>query len=139
MSDYLVRKLRKEKIILVIEGISILIGFCMVLAFIVIGFTGCHMSSGKGGHVGIITAAETTGFVVKTKKVYFKTSQRSSQEDEYCVIDKDLYKKLKTVASGQDNVEIFYTSYWSNGFFNCDGEDAVVTSVKVLNKNEEKK
>ena len=42
-----------------------------------------------------ITALEKTGLFFKTGTAYVKTENESSQEDDYCVIDENIYQQLK--------------------------------------------
>ncbi len=94
-------------------------------------FYGFHSSTGSGEHLGYITASETTGVMFKTDRIYFKTSLRSSQEDKYCVIDKDVYKRLQKVKPNQQ-IDIYYESYLANGIKNCAAEKAVITGFGVI-------
>ncbi len=100
----------------------------VVLFFIIYGI---HYSTGNGEHLGYISASETTGIIFKTKRIYFKTSLRSSQEDKYCVIDKDVYKRLQKVKPNQQ-IDIYYESYLANGIKNCSDELAIITGFGLI-------
>lgn len=91
---------------------------------------GVHYNTGGGTHLGYISSTETTGIIYKTPRAYFKTSLRSSQEDQYCIENMNLYKKLSNLQN--ENVLITYKSYLVNGIKICAGEDAIITGFKVI-------
>jgi hypothetical protein len=110
--------------ILGISGIILLI-----VSIIGIYIYGIHYNTGGGKHIGYISSIETTGIIYKTPRAYFKTSLRSSQEDEYCIENMKLYDKLNALQS--ENITITYKSYLVNGVKNCSGEAAIITNFEA--------
>lgn len=119
-------------------ALSVLGIILCALLLVIMKFTGLHINTGEGNHIGIITASEKTGLIFKTKKAYFKTSVESTQEDEYCVKNNKIYEKLKKLSTNQSWVKISYKSYFITGFFECDNENAIITDVQVLTTKQKK-
>ena len=111
-----------------------IIGFIVVGLLIltfVIPYTGWHIVTSNGEHKGFITSAETTGLVFKTHTVYVKTDTQSSQEDSYCVVDDEVFKKLKDAVETKEPITVVYIDWFSRGIANCNGELAgVITGIK---------
>lgn len=111
-------------------------GFIVVVALIVapivIAFTGLRINTGSGSHIGYVTAVEKSGLIFKTGTAYIKTDTQSSQEDAYCVEDSKLLDELKTVASKKEKVEVDFMSVVSAGIANCAGESAIITGYTEL-------
>lgn len=110
--------------------IGVIIIFCFILSLLF--FIGFHLETGKGEHIGYITAVETRGIFLKTNRAYIKTDIQSSQEDSYCVIDSEIKSKLEKLAENKDRVKISYFSWLSNGIKNCEGEGEVIYDVNVI-------
>lgn len=85
-----------------------------------------------GEHTGFVTSIEQNGIFWKTWTAYVKTNTTSSQEDAYCVIDPDVISTLQADAADQQHVDLFYSDWLKKGIQNCNGEDAVITSVKPI-------
>ena len=115
-------------------------GFCLFIVGLMVIFLslvmtikdGVHFSTGKGEHIGYISSTETTGIIFKTPRAYFKTSLQSSQEDAYCVENKELLDELNSLTN--KNIIIYYRSYIVNGIKYCGGESAIITGVKVIDE-----
>lgn len=118
------------------EEINILAGIVFILT-ILLSFSslyfdlyGINYKTSVGEHTGYVTAVENNGIIFKTGRIYFKTDNQSSQEDNYCVIDKDLQKKLQAISEERTLVTISFEDRIVKGMKNCDYETAIVTSVK---------
>lgn len=105
----------------------------LFIAFIVItSFTGLHMQTGEGQHVGYVTATSTHGIFFKTSTAYVKTDTQSSQEDSYCVIDKNVLRQLQDLSDAHAHVQVHFISYFSAGIANCSGEGDIITGAQVI-------
>lgn len=93
---------------------------------------GWHRSIGEGKQVGYVSATETVGIFWKTGTAYIKPTLESTQEDIYCVIDKDLLAKLQEVSVSKERVEVKHFDYLIKGAKMCNGESAVITDFTVL-------
>lgn len=113
-------------------GVIVALFFGVIAFFTVIAFTGLHIETGKGSHVGYITATETSGLIFKTGTAYVKTDTQSSQEDNYCVIDDSLLAELSEVSERKEKVKVSYISYFSSGIANCNAEGAIITGFSEL-------
>lgn len=105
-----------------------LIGLGLIF-IVVVQFTGLPINTGNGQHIGFVTSTETNGLIFKTNRAYVKTDTMSSQEDQYCVEDPAVFSQLGQYADQKAHVELKYKSVFSAGITNCDGEDAIITSV----------
>src|SRR4051794_33275623 len=76
---------------------------------------GRHHETGRGQHVGFVTAVEKNGIFWKTGLAYVKTDTQSSQEDTYCVIDDKIYQDLQAAADAHKRVIMKYFSWFFNG------------------------
>jgi hypothetical protein len=117
--------------------IGIIIGVIFVIfaifSLILISAIGIHIKTMENGHhTGYVTAIETNGIIWKTDSVYFKTDAQSSQEDRYCVIDKELKQKLLMFQQTKKLVTITYMQYFSAGWNNCKIDDSagIITGVE---------
>ncbi len=112
--------------------------FCLIvlffLAMIVIGFTGLHIVTSEGEHIGYITSVEKSGVLFKTWRAYVKTDTQSSQEDAYCVVDETIIPQLKTMAESKSHVTVTYFDWFSKGVKDCGGEEGGIISVVKLIK-----
>lgn len=115
---------------------TLLIIIGLILAwffFIKLPFFGIHIQTAKGSHVGYITATDTSGLFFKTNAVYLKTDTQSSQEDNYCVIDKGVFEELRKQSEAHAHVDVQYIEYLSAGIINCDIKGSgIIISVKVI-------
>lgn len=103
-----------------------------IIVSIAVSMIGLHIQTRDGKHVGYITATETEGLLFKTDRAYVKTDTQSSQEDAYCVIDKDVFAQLRALADTKAHVEVSYISYFSAGIANCAGEGDIVIGVTEI-------
>ena len=113
----------------------IIIAVILILALwigIYVPIAGLHKVISNGTHVGYVTATEESGLVFKTGTAYIKTDVSSSQEDSYCVIDKEVLAQLKEMSILKEKVELTYISYFSAGITNCAGEGVIITGVNNL-------
>ncbi len=117
-----------EKIVLGVIGLIVL----GVLGLVFFSIVGVHINTGNGNHVGYVTAVEKGGVLFKTGTAYFKTDNQSSQEDKYCVMDDSVLTQLKDAAEKKEKVELTYFSYLFSGVTSCNGEDAIISGVKIL-------
>lgn len=111
------------------------IAFVLVLWGLVhFSLYGWHVQTGQGEHTGYVTAVEQTGIWFKTYTAYVKTDTQSSQEDEYCVIDSQVFGLLKVAAESKVHVTVSYIDYLAKGLANCNGEPAgIIVGVKQEN------
>ena len=93
---------------------------------------GFHYETGRGEHTGYITAVEKGGIFFKTGTVYLKTDTQSSQEDNYCVIDPEVYAQLQKFGEKRTHVNAYHFSWFSSGIANCAGEGAIIYKVTEL-------
>lgn len=112
---------------------KVVIGIIGFVAFflIVIIFTvliGIHVKTSDGSHVGYVTSVEKKGLFFKTMTAYVKTDVQSSQEDDYCVVDEDVFNQLKILSEKHTHVEVTYFDWLSAGISNCDGEKGGIIS-----------
>ena len=111
-------------------GMFILISVSFLLGFIFYSsIIGLHIIITENGeHTGYVTAIETNGIFFKTTSVYFKTDAESTQEDRYCVIDKDLVEELRKYQSERKLITIKFYDVISYGWKNCKVEDIGIIS-----------
>lgn len=125
--------MKNQQGITVIEflvSISVLGFIGLIIAFVVIQFTGLHIDTGRGEHTGYITAVERNGLIFKTGKAFVKTDPSSTQEDEYCVIDDAVYDRLAEAARNKEKLTVTHQSYFATGIHECGSEPAVISGVK---------
>lgn len=105
----------------------ILIAAAVVALVWLFAFNG--IQTGSGQHTGYVTATECGGIVFKTCEVYFKTDTQSTQEDVYCVSDKELIEELNSYASSKERVTLHYKQHlgWPGGCIFTNSE--LVTSA----------
>jgi hypothetical protein len=82
-------------------------------------FLGIYIKTSDGEHTGFVTATETNGIIFKTNLVYFKTDTESTQEDEYCIIDKDLMEKLREKQLSKEKVTLIYEGFFNVPIYRC--------------------
>jgi len=102
-----------------------------ILLTLIIGFTifGLEIKDTENGHhTGYVTAIETNGIIFKTDSVYFKTETESSQEDRYCIIDKEIKKQLEEYQRDKKLVTIEFYDNIFRGIKNCKGFDIAIIS-----------
>ena len=102
----------------------------LIIALVMMTFGIHYKTTINGTHTGVITAIETNGIIFKTTTVYVKTNPMSSQEDEYCLIDKSLIPELQKLEESTENVTVIYNNYLYKGFYYCNGEPAIITGTK---------
>lgn len=116
------------------------IGGLIVAFFVLVGlygvfvlpFVGWHYETGRGEHTGYITAVERHGIFFKTNTVYLKTDTQSSQEDDYCVVDPEVFSKLQEYSTTKQHINVYFLSWFASGVTNCDGEGAVIYKVEPI-------
>lgn len=104
------------------------------LIFIVIGvaLSAIRLDPERGGHhTGFITAVDQEGYFFPNYRVFVKTDNSSSQEDEYCVNRKNekLGQQLKELSNTRQQVTIHYVGVRGYGLDLCVGEE--ITSVTI--------
>lgn len=102
----------------------------LIVGSILLTFIGIHINTGNGEQTGYITAVEKSGLIWKTGTAYIKTDLSSSQEDTYCVTDEDIYNILKEKSVNKEKVTISHFSWLSAGITNCNGEGAIINSIR---------
>jgi len=112
-----------------IAGLFFIACFASPFVLLILAFTGLHVETSKGEHTGFITAVETNGLFFKTDSAYVKTDTQSSQEDQYCVVNPEVFAQLKAASEKKEHVTISYISWFAAGVAYCKGEDAVITGV----------
>ena len=120
------------KIMLIIGGVFLSIGFLLLIIYML--FFGFHYETSRGEHTGYITAVERSGIFFKTGTAYLKTDTQSSQEDDYCFIDKEVEKQLQKYSIEKIHVNVYYFSWFNAGIINCGSEEAIIYRVEPLNK-----
>jgi len=118
----------------VIEFIVICAIICIAFIVPAISMIGVHIKTGDGSQVGYISAVETNGWIFKTSRVYIKPDMSSTQEDQYCLVDKSAIKKLEELAAKKEKVLINYFSWMAPGIANCKGEPAIISDVVTMEK-----
>jgi hypothetical protein len=119
-------KNKKGQLAVMLVIIIILVGIIFTL-----GVQGIKYEISNGEHTGYITAVETNGLIWKTDSVYVKSELSSSQEDRYCIIDKEISTKLKQKAVDKEKVTLIYNDWLVRGMENCEPTDsAIVISFK---------
>lgn len=105
-----------------------------IIAILVLSIPLNIKTRANGEHIGYVTAVEDQGGIIPSNgtTVYVKTELSSSQEDTYCVPDKEveLIEELKQAARDKNNVAISFDGLILTGWFNCTGD--VIKDVEVL-------
>lgn len=115
----------------VLGGIFFVLCLALFGAFIYFSIVGLQIEDSKGQHTGYVTAVEYNGVIFKTYRAYFKTDLMSSQEDVYCVIDKDLIRQLEDAAINKTRITIQFNDVLFRGINNCkESEVAIIRSIK---------
>jgi len=118
-----------EEIIVLVVTVLVVIGF--VIIGIGFGWNGIHINTGNGHQIGYVSAVETNGWIFKTKRVYIKPEMESTQEDTYCLIDKELESLLLEAGAKKQKIETEYMSYLLPSFRECRGENAIITGFII--------
>lgn len=113
-------------------GIVFVVGLLWLCIWVPI--FGFHYETGRGEHVGYISATEKTGIFFKTGTAYLKTDTQSSQEDAYCVIDDTVLARLAEASGKKEHVNVKFYSLLSAGIANCAGEGAIIYEVGSVNE-----
>jgi hypothetical protein len=93
---------------------------------------GFHWNTGEGSQVGYVSAVEKGGIFFKTGTAYIKPTLESTQEDDYCITDENVFAQLKEASLNKKRVEVSHFSWFSSGIKNCNAEGAIISAVKVL-------
>lgn len=88
-----------------------------------------------GTHTGIVTATQDSGIIWQTKRVYIKTSPDSTQEDEYCVLDDEMYKELTEKSKTGERVTLSYSHPFITWAWECAGESDIINGIGCFNLN----
>lgn len=115
------------KYIFIIGGL-----FLAWLLFWQLPVNGWHYTIGEGKQVGYISAVENEGIFWKTGRAYLKPTMESTQEDVYCVMDKELLSKLEEVSRNNTKIEIKNVDYIAFGAKNCAGEISAISSFELI-------
>ena len=106
--------------------LGVMAGLGLLWLIIGVPIFGFHYETGRGEHTGFVTATEKHGIFFKTNTAYLKTDTQSSQEDNYCVIDEDVYSQLQRYSVEKTHLNVYFFSYFSAGIKNCDAEEAII-------------
>jgi hypothetical protein len=101
---------------------KLFIGF---LLFIAIMLTGCITTTRDGTHTGQVTAIEENGLIWPTYDAYVKTDATSSQEDVYCVENKELIPILRNLSESRTKITVHYHSELFVAPWRCTGSDII--------------
>lgn len=112
------------------KGLFFFIIFFVIVLPIYFSVHGLHINTGNGEHTGYVTDVEKNGVIYKTGRAYIKTDVSSSQEDQYCVIDPNVYQQLQEKSMNKEKVTVQYFSWMFTGIKNCDGEPAIISGIK---------
>jgi len=119
-----------DKIIhgLIVLGITTLVLLLIILSLCIALLNGVGASQGQ--HTGFVTSVEFNDNIVwDANIVYFKTDTESTQEDLYCVNDKQVKARLEDYARRSQKVTIQYKHpFW---FFrkSCNGGSSIIYDV----------
>ena len=99
----------------------------ILATLLLIFLTGCW-NTGKGLHVGYITAVETEGIIWQTGNAYIKTNYESTQEDIYCITNQQVYEQLRTFAEQKNNVQLNFHNELMTAPWRC-ATNTIIDSV----------
>jgi len=102
----------------------------LLLPILAILLSGCVTTTKDGEHTGYITALEKTGLIWKTGNVYIKSDVSSSQEDLYCVINQDVYNKLKDKSVNKEKVTILFHDEMIIAPWRCESTSGIIDGIK---------
>ena len=116
------------------EPEHILFGFLgFICVFIILLIFVNSIAGSEGTHVGFVTAVERNiNLLWDANIVYFKTSDESTQEDEYCVNDWILKSRLEELARTKERVEIKYQHDFWLWKSECNGGTSIIRDVNKV-------
>lgn len=109
--------------------ISGLVAVTIWFLFWKIPVIGIHIETGQGQQTGFVSAVETSGIFWKTSTVYIKPTLESTQEDVYCVMDKNLVEILKQKSQDKENITVKHITYLYPGAKHCNNEPAIIVKI----------
>lgn len=110
---------------------ALLFSLVVVYFIFVFPFVSWTYQTGYGNHTGYVTAVEKNGLIWKTGTAFIKSDTQSSQEDQYCIIDPNVYAELTAASEAKAHVTVGYTDWLHKAMQVCNGESAIITSVTV--------
>lgn len=118
--------------------LSVSCGILMFICILLFGVQGCSSMGqnkviGTGKYNGEIIEIRHHGIFWMTDGFSIKTGENASHFENFCVIDKDLFSKLKTIKDGQ-RVSVHYESRLSTPSWACDLSDGndIAISIQIL-------
>lgn len=112
---------------------ALILALWLGISIIPVSLIGFHYETGRGEHVGYVTAVEKSGIIFKTGRAYVKTDVQSSQEDNYCVIDPEVFNQLEKLSKSRERITLKYFSWFSAGVKNCGGEGEIIYKIEGVN------
>lgn len=103
------------------------------LILICLTLSGCWWTTTNGKHSGQITAIEDNGLFWKTTSVYIKSDISSSQEEMYCLENKDLIPLLETASVNKTRVTLVYHDEFIIAPWRCSETDTGI--IDKVNQN----
>ena len=85
----------------------------------------------QGEHTGIVTAVEHNDNLFWDSDIaYFKTDERSSQEDKYCIANNQVMEDLKRLSALKEKVTITFSNPLPTWNSECNGGISIITGIK---------
>ncbi len=108
-------------VVLLILGLVIWIGAGSVIQ---------EIGASNGYHTGTVTAVEHNSNIIwASNNVYFKSDAQSSQEDIYCVNDKNVMQQLNEFAKTKAQVTIHYQNEFLMWKWDCNSGISIIDKV----------
>lgn len=127
----------KDNIILGVIGVV----FIVILFFILqpIALLGYLITKGEGQYSGQIVETQHHGIIFRTYGVQLKTEGFTPRFEDFCVVDKDVFEKIKSMPRDKV-VTVSYVSKLSTPSFKCDISDSsdIITDVQLNEQKENK-
>lgn len=126
----------EDKFIVGIIGVV----FIVILFFILqpIALLGYLITKGEGQYSGQIVETQHHGIIFRTYGVQLKTEGFTPRFEDFCVIDKNVFEKIKSMPRNK-SVTVSYVSKLSTPFWKCHISDSsdIITDVQ-LNEQKDK-
>lgn len=125
MSDF------KEYVIVgAIILVTTFVGFWL---FELLWVAGSTISTGTGTYTGIIVETREHGIFWTTKGAHFKTGENSSEFEDFCVTDNDIFNELAHVKPDA-KIKVMYRKILTSPSWQCDALDSsdIIVNFTVL-------
>lgn len=115
---------------MIVYGMFALFGSLGVCIGQMVGYS---INTGSGKYTGQIVETRHHGIIFKTDGMHLKTGENSSNFEDFCIIDKNIYEQAQTI-SASDKVNIYYKKKFSTPTWKCDSDDSndIVTKIEVI-------